>query len=188
MIDGLKRTKLINSKYSYLFIIILILFSCENNLEEIKKITEIPGSPEERTRDLELIYSDSGQVKVLLKAPLAESYYKPTHIIKFEEGVKIEFFNPNGSVKTILTSNYAELIQDEGNMIVKDSVIMKNVNKKQILETEELIWNQATQAVNSSKPVTVITKDGRFYGDGIKTTSDFSEYQFIKPRGTLNLN
>jgi hypothetical protein len=65
---------------------------------------------------------------------------------------------------------------------------MKNINNKQILETEELIWNQATQAVNSSKPVTVITKDGRFYGDGIKTTSDFSEYQFIKPRGTLNLN
>jgi hypothetical protein len=48
--------------------------------------------------------------------------------------------------------------------------------------------NQNSQAINSSKLVVVKTKDGRFYGDGIKTTSYFSENQFIKPRGTINLN
>lgn len=187
MIVGLKKIKLIKSPFIISFIISILFFSCENNLEEIKKVTEIPGAPEERTRDLELIYSDSGQVKVLLNATLAESYYKPTHIIKFMEGVKVRFFNPDGSVKTVLTAKYGEIIQNEGRMIARDSVIMKNLNKAQQMETEELNWNQSTQEIHSSKSVVVKTKDARFYGDGIVTTSDFSEYQFIKPRGTLNL-
>ena len=127
-------------------------------------------------------------MKVLLNASLAESYYKPSHIIKFKEGVKLNFFNPDGSIKTILTAKYGEIIQNEGNMILRDSVVMKSLGKNQQLETEELILNQNSQAINSSKLVVVKTKDGRFYGDGIKTTSDFIEYQFIKPRGTINLN
>ena len=187
MIVGLKRIKLSKLIRIYFFIFSLFIFSCENDLEEIKKVSEIPGAPEERTRDLELIYSDSGQVKILLKAPLAESFYKPVHTIKFKEGVNVQFFNPDGSVKTILTAKYGEIVQNEGKMIASDSVVMKNVNKRQQMETEELIWNQGTQAINSSKQVIVKTKDGCFYGDGILTTSDFSEYQFIKPRGTLNL-
>lgn len=189
MIVGSKRIKLNNISRIYFFVFSIMFFSsCENDLEEIKKVTEVPGAPEERTRDLELIYSDSGQVKVLLNASLAESYYKPSHIIKFKEGVKLRFFNPDGSIKTILTAKYGEIIQSDGNMILRDSVVMKNVNKQRQLETEELILNQTSQAINSTKLVVVKTKDGRFFGDGIKTTSDFSEYQFIKPRGTLNLN
>ncbi len=188
MIVGSKRIKL-SKRFKILVVLFsVLLFSCENDLKEIKKVSEIPGAPEERTRDLELIYSDSGQVKVLLNASLAESYYKPSHIIKFKEGVKLNFFNPDGSIKTILTAKYGEIIQNEGNMILRDSVVMKSLGKNQQLETEELILNQNSQAINSSKLVVVKTKDGRFYGDGIKTTSDFIEYQFIKPRGTINLN
>lgn len=187
MIVGLKRIKLTNPTFIFLLLFSFVFNACENDLEEIKKVSEIPGAPEERTRDLELIYSDSGQVKILLNANLAESFYKPTHILKFMEGVKIRFFNPDGTVKTVLTAKYGEIIQNEGRMIARDSVVMKNFNKSQQMETEELIWNQTTQEINSSKSVVVKTKDGRFYGDGIITTSDFSEYQFIKPRGTLNL-
>jgi len=187
MIVGLKRIKLTNLTFIFLLLFSFVFISCENDLEEIKKVSEIPGAPEERTRDLELIYSDSGQVKVLLNATLAESYYKPTHMIKFSEGVKVRFFNPDGSIKTVLTAKYGEIIQNEGRMIARDSVIMRNLNKVQQMETEELIWNQTTQEIQSSRSVVVKTKDGRFYGDGIITTSDFSEYQFIKPRGTLNL-
>lgn len=187
MIDGLEKIKLINSKIVYLFLFSFTLFACENDLEEIKKVSDIPGAPEERTKNLELVYSDSGQTKIYLNAALAESYYKPIHTIKFKDGVKVRFFNPDGSVKTILTAKYGEIIQNEGQMIARDSVVMLNLNRNQQLETEELIWNQSTQAVNSNKPVLVKTKDGKFYGDGIITTSDFTRYEFIKPRGTINL-
>lgn len=187
MIDGLKKIKLSKILVFFYSLILILFFSCENDLEEIKKVSEIPGSPEERTRDLELIYSDSGLLKIRLNAPLAESFYKPTHTIKFKEGVKVHFFNPDGSVKTVLTASYGEIYQNEGKMLARDSVIMKNFNRAQQMETDELIWNQTTQEVTSSKKVVVKTKGACFYGDGIITTSDFSEYQFIKPRGTLNL-
>lgn len=187
MIDGLEKIKLIKFKLSLLTLVFFSLLACENDLEEIKKVSEIPGAPEERTKNLELIYSDSGQAKIYLNAKLAESYYKPVHTIKFKDGVKVRFFNPDGTVKTILTAKYGEIIQNEGKMIARDSVVMQNVNKRQQMETEELIWNQSTQAITSEKLVVVKTQDGRFYGDGIVTTSDFTKYEFINPRGTINL-
>jgi LPS export ABC transporter protein LptC len=188
MIVGLEKIKLISSIYRLLFFIFLFcITSCENTLEEIKKVSDVPGAPEERTTNLELIYSDSGQAKIYLNAALAESYYKPVHTIKFKDGVKVRFYNPDGTIKTILTAKYGEIIQNEGKMIARDSVVMSNLNQNQQLLTEELIWTQQTQAINSSKFVTVKTKGGLFYGDGIITTADFNQYEFIKPRGTLNL-
>lgn len=187
MIDGLEKIRLIKVQFFFYILVSFLMFSCENDLEEIKKVAEIPGAPEERTKNLELIYSDSGQAKIYLTASLAESYYKPIYTIKFKDGVKVRFFNPDGTIKTILTAKYGEILQNEGKMIARDSVIMQNVNKRQQMETEELIWNQSTQAITSNKQVLVKTQDGRFYGDGIVTTSDFTKYEFIKPRGTINL-
>ena len=189
MIVGLEKIKL-NRAFSILLLVFVfsVIFSCENDFEDIKRVTETPGTPEERTQNLELIYSDSGVTKIFLKAKLAESYYSPVHKIVFKDGVNVRFYNPDGTVKTILTSKYGEILQDDGNMIARDSVCMKNVNKNQKLETEELVWNQKTQEVKSSKAVIVKTKGGVFFGDGIKTTSDFSQYEFVKPRGTIGLN
>lgn len=187
MIDGLEKIRSIRF-LSFLYFLVAFLFvSCENDLEEIKKVAEILGAPEERSKNLELIYSDSGQAKIYLTASLAESYYKPVYTIKFKDGVKVRFFNPDGTIKTILTAKYGEILQNEGKMIARDSVVMQNLNKRQQMETEELIWNQSSQAITSEKLVVVKTKDGRFYGDGIVTTSDFTRYEFLKPRGTINL-
>ena len=170
-------------------VICVITISCENDLNTIKKVSYKPTDPDERTVNVHMIQTDSGFAKIELKSKLSETYHKPTMRIKFREGIEITLYNQAGKVESILTSSYGEIFQDTGEMIFKDSVRLINLAQNQSLETEELHWNQNTQAVFTDKNVIVRSDDGSlFYGDGIKTSLDFKEYVFIKPKGKFKLN
>lgn len=164
-----------------------ILFSCVNDLNDVKKITYDPKSPSEVTEDLEVFYTDSGYPKVRLYAKLAESYVVPKQVTKFRKGLKVEFFNELGEVVSVLTSQYGEIQTDEGMMFVRDSVELFNIEKQQRLKTEELIWNQNDSLIYSNKSVVVTSPTGILYGKGIRTTQDFESYTFIEPKGKFKV-
>ena len=169
--------------------IFMFITSCENDINAIKKVSYKPTDPDERTSNVHMIQTDSGFAKIELRAKLSETYHKPTMRIKFKEGIEITLYNQFGKVESILTSLYGEIFQETGEMIFKDSVRLRNIQQSQSLETEELHWNQNTQAVFTDKNVIVRSGDGGlFYGDGIKTSLDFKQYEFIKPKGKFNIN
>ncbi len=166
-----------------------IFISCENDLSTIKKVSFKPTDPDERTSNVHMIQTDSGFAKIELKAKLSETYYKPKTRIKFRKGIEITLYNQAGKVESVLSSMYGEIIQETGQMKFKDSVRLRNIKENQILETEELHWNQNTQAVFTDKSVIVKSSDGSlFYGDGIKTSLDFKQYEFIKPKGKFKID
>jgi len=195
MKDGSKKIRLTNllMKTTCFFfsfsLFAILLVSCENDLNTIKKISYKPTDPDERTTGIHLIQTDSGFAKIALRAKLSETYHKPTTRIKFREGIEITLFTKKGKIQSILTALYGEIFQETGEMLFKDSVCLKNMQEKQILQTEELHWNQNTEAIFTPKKVIIRSKDGTiFYGDGIKTSLDFKTYEFIKPRGKIKLN
>lgn len=174
----------------YIFSLLSLLFiSCENDLNTIKKVSFKPTDPDERTTNIHLIQTDSGFAKIALRAKLSETYHKPKTRIKFREGIEIILYTKLGKVQSRLTALYGEIYQETGEMIFRDSVTLKNIAEKQTLLTEELHWNQNTQAVFTPKNVIVRSEDGSlFYGDGIKTSLDFKQYEFIRPKGKFKLN
>ena len=172
--------------YGFFSLTLFTIVGCENDFETIRKITFKPNDPNERTRDLELVYTDSGYAQIQLRATLAETYYTPEKITKFKEGINVDFFTKKGIVSSTLSAYYGELLQNN-QTVVRDSVKLCNINQQQCLYTQELHWNQETQAMYTDKLVRVVAKDGVFYGDGIRTTQDFKKYEFIRPRGTINL-
>ena len=156
-------------------------------MDDVKKITYDPKDPNEVTKDLEVFFTDSGYPKIRLYAKLAETYSTPKEITKFKRGLKVEFFNIDGSLASTLTAQYGEIQTAEGKMIVRDSVELYNHVKLQRLKTEELIWNQKDSVIYTDKSVVVTEPKGILYGQGIRTKQDFSEYVFIKPTGRINV-
>lgn len=164
-----------------------ILFSCVNDLDTIKKVSYKPTDPDERTRDLHVIYNDSGYAKIEVNAKLAETFTKPEPLIKFKDGIEVKFYGNNGEVVSVLTALYGEIRQGKGLIMVRDSVQLVNEAKKQRLETEELFWNQKDSTIFTEKSVIVRTPDALFFGDGIRTKQDFSKYEFLRPKGKIAL-
>lgn len=161
--------------------------SCVNDLESIRKVTFHPDDPDEKTTDLYLTYTDSGYAKIRLYAKLAESFSKPQKMVKFKDGVKVEFYDDEGLLASILTAKYGEINEEVGMMLVRDSVRLYNTRKKQTMETEALYWKRSDSTIYTDKLVTIRTPRSLFFGKGVKTKQDFSWYEFLQPQGRLDI-
>ncbi|MBI2257280.1 MAG: LPS export ABC transporter periplasmic protein LptC [Flavobacteriia bacterium] len=164
-----------------------LLLSCSNDLQELKKINFSPNDPNERSKNLHIVYTDSGYAKVEIFAKIAETFSKPEQIVKLKDSVEVKFFNEEGEVISILTSLYGEVLEKKGLITVRDSVILRNLEKKQQLESEELHWNQKDSIIFTDKQVVVRTDEALFFGKGLRTRQDFSTYEFIKPEGKIKI-
>lgn len=160
-----------------------ILFSCVNDMDTIDKVTFDEKAPEEVTSNLVVVYTDSGYAKVKIYAALAESFSKPEQVTKLKDGLRVDFFSDGGVVVSSLTALYGEINHKTGLMFVRDSVILKNYGKNQILETEELFYNQRDSSIYTDRNV-ILRRNGKVgTGTGIRTTQSFDYYKVTKPEG-----
>lgn len=169
---------------------ILFLYSCVNDIDTIQKVSQDPNAPDEATKDLVILYNDSGYAQVKLYAKIAERFHKPKNVTKFKDGVKVEFYEDEGIITSSLTALYGEIDHESGKIFVRDSVILRNYNKKQYLETEELYWNQMDSTITTDKYVLVKTKEDGVIGQGqgITASQNFDSYTILKPVGKLDIN
>ncbi len=164
------------------------LSSCVNDLESIQKVTFDPKAPDEVTKNLHVFYTDSGYARVEIFATLAETFSKPASITKLSDGIKVNFFSGDGEIVSTLTALYGEINFDTGQLFVQDSVQLVNHAKQQRLNTERLNWNQRDSSIYTENNVVVRSPKGIVYGDGIRTKQDFSFYEFLKPRGRIDMS
>lgn len=169
---------------------ILFLSSCVNDIDKVQSVSQDPNSPDEATKDLVIIYSDSGYAQIKLYAAIAESYHQPEDVTKFKDGIKVDFYENQKEITSTLTALYGEINHQTGEVFVRDSVILKNFEKKQYLETEELFWNQKDSTIYTDKYVLVKTKEDGVIGQGqgIKASQTFDHYTILKPVGKLELS
>jgi LPS export ABC transporter protein LptC len=171
-----------------------ILFSCVNDLDTIQRVTYDPNAPDEITENLEVYYSDSGYARVKIYAKIAETERAPDHITKFKDYIKIEFYSTKGEIVSELEANYGEINFDTGLMVVRDSVVMRNLKKRRYMETEELFYNQKDSTVYTDKYVIIKREDKSVIGKGhgIRTSHFFDAGQvagdILDPIGKLDFS
>lgn len=171
-----------------------ILFSCENDLDTIQRVTFDPKAPDNVSENLEVYHSDSGYARVKIFAKIAENYDAPEHVTKFKDYIKVQFYSDKGVVISELEAKYGEINHETNLMVVRDSVILRNLEKGRYLETEELFYNQNDSIVYTDKFVIIKREDksvvGR--GNGIRTSHLFNSGQvaghILKPIGKLDFS
>lgn len=165
-----------------------IFYSCVNDLEKVKKITTHPDNPDETSERLHVIYTDSGFAQIEIFATIAETYSHPKPVTKFKDGLKVNFYNEDGDIQSVLTSMFGEIDNESGNIIVRDSVELVNIEEKKTLKTEVLYWNKEGDSIFTNKPVVITSPDMILSGVGAWTTPAFDTAQFYKPTAKIYLN
>ena len=171
-----------------LLILVGIFFSCTNDLDKVRRVTTHPDNPDETSELLHIIYTDSGQAQIEIYATIAETYSSPTRITKFKDGLRVNFYNEEGKVGSILTSKYGQIDEESGNITVRDSVRLENVEDKRVMETEVLYWDKGGDSIYTDKKVTITSKDMILTGIGAWTTPEFDTAQFYRPTAKIFLN
>ncbi len=171
-----------------IYLIFFIFFCSSCNSDELNNLENIILKDEvgiERATGVELIYSDSAFVRVIINAPVLLRYIdkqKPKNI--FPEGVDADFFNEDQIQTSKLKAKYAEQFMKEQKVFLRDSVCIWN-NKNELLETEELIWDQTSKQISSSKFVRITTPTQIIEGYGFKSNLDFSVWEIYEVSGLI---
>ncbi|MNK09805.1 Lipopolysaccharide export system protein LptC [compost metagenome] len=169
------------------FASLMLFCSCVNDLDEIKQITFKSTDPEQKTEELYILQTEAGFPQFKLYAPLAEAYSKPEEITKFREGIKVDFYDSNGGLESVLTGLYGEINETKGTMRVLDSVQLYNPARQQTMYTEALYWDQKDSLIFTDKMVMIKSPTELIYGKGIRAKQDFSYYEFLEPQGRISI-
>lgn len=170
-------------------LMLVVLWACENDPADVAALQERLNTQVETVKEVEILYSDSAEVRVRITGPTMLSYLDRTEPRQeFIDGMKVDFFGPEGhAITSTLVSNYAIRMEREGRVIARDSVVWSSVNGEK-LETEELIWEENRQQVFTQKFARITTPRQIIYGHGFRANQDFSNARILQVEGIVNID
>lgn len=167
--------------------IILLSLSCRNKIEDVQALNYRDTFPLESARDVEMIYSDSAEIKALMRSPLANRYGGEDPYLIMPEGIVVYFYDSAMQVKTKMSAGYA--IKHEKSALMEarhDVVVINSLGEK--LNTEHLVWDQSRRIIFSDVFVKITRKDEVVYGQGLEADESFDKWVIKKPKGTFYIN
>ncbi len=179
---------MIRDGFRLLLPVLLLLSACRNNMQEIEALSDKGFGREERAKDVTIIYSSGGRVEAQLHAAefVRMEKARPPYT-DAQGGVRILIYDSAGAPKTTVDARYARWYETKGNVLLRDSVRVKN-EKGEELQTEELIWSQAEKKFFTEKPVQINTRTQTLSGKGLEADQSFSNYRIVELRGAVRVN
>ncbi len=166
----------------------ILFYGCENDIEKIKAFSSPEDLPILEARNFETIFTDSGQVRYLLKTPKLlrfENEGKTVH--EFPEGIEITQFNAKGKTVSSLKADYAKQFIKEQKWEAKNNVVVTN-EQGDTLKTEHLIWEEKTEKIHTEEFVKIIRKDEVYTGIGLTADESMENWRILDLKGTLDIS
>ena len=171
--------------FLYAVVIATFISSCENDLAVVNKITSKQEAAIEKGKGIEVIYSNNAIIKAVMKAPFMNHVEGTDAYTELPSGLIMLFYNDSLNVNSRLTAGYGIRKDNSKQMVVRDNVEVVNL-KGEKLNTEELIWDEKTQRIFSTKFVKITRKDEILYGQGFESNADITNYKIKKLSGIIH--
>lgn len=164
------------------------LSACENDVRVVNTISKKDTLPVESAKEIEVIFSDSGRVQILLTGPVYRRFEAPEPYMEFPKGFKVSFFDEHMNVKSQLSAGYGINFERKQMMEARNNVVFLNNEKGERLNTEHLVWDERRKLVFSDQFVKITTKDKVLFGEGLESDEKFENWLIRKPTGTFYLD
>ena len=161
--------------------------SCENDVKQIKDLTEKKVMKEEAI-NIEAYMSQDGKMKAKLTAPLMLRVAADTLYIEFPNTLHVDFYDDSSVIETRLDSRYGKYFENLGKVYLRDSVTVITA-KGDTLRSPDLWWDQNTKLFYTDK-YAVYHGIGKVIhgGKGLVATQDLNSVIFNDPTGTIQTN
>ena len=132
-------------------------------------------------------YTDSGFLRARVFSPLVTAIKQPSNpFMEMTKGLKVDFYDIRGDIQSYMTAEYAISYPDKKYIVVKRDVEILNV-KGEVLNTEELRWDQDSGKIYTDQFVRITTPDQIITGTGLISDQSFSDWEILNVSGTLNV-
>ena len=164
----------------------LFLFGCENSQRALNEWKEKKEMVEE-AKNIQSYFSQGGQLRSRLTAPLMLRYSRDTSYVEFPKTLRMIFFDSLGKEQSRLDAHYGKYMESLNKAYLRDSVVVANATGD-TLWTPDLWWDQNTQRFYTDKKVRIYRKGDRIYGGlGLEAKQDLSDILIRQPTGVVNV-
>jgi LPS export ABC transporter protein LptC len=170
-----------------IWMVLLATVSCGNDFEKIKIMSEPNSLPVEKGKNIDITYTDMGQLTARITAPeILRFSNEIKNYTEMPAGIKVVFYNAQQQPESSLRAGYAIRYDREKRMLARDNVVLVN-QKGDTLRTEELNWDEASQKIHSDKFIRITTQDEIIMGTGFESNPEFTQYRINQISGTISL-
>jgi LPS export ABC transporter protein LptC len=164
-----------------------MLFSCEPDLQTIESLTRDENQPTETAANLRIVYSSNGLVQMIMEAPVMKRFAGEQPYMELPEGFVMIFYDSLMNENSRISAKYA--IQHEHTHLIdaRNDVVVQNMAKNEMLNTEQLIWDRMQEKIYTEKFVKITTPEEVLYGDGFESDQQFNFWVIKNPKGTFYL-
>jgi LPS export ABC transporter protein LptC len=164
-----------------------LIASCENDIKVINTIGNKDYLPVESAKDVETVYSDSGYVRMIVKAPQLDKYEGEKPYVEMPKGIQVFFYDTLNQVVSKLSANYAINYEKDNLVEAKNNVVVVNEKQEQ-LNTEHLVWDQRKGTIYSDKFVKINTGKEILWGEGLTSDDRLDKWKILKVKGSFTIN
>jgi LPS export ABC transporter protein LptC len=172
-----------------IFTCLLLLSACANDLKDVMAIPSNKLSPTQTGDSITMLYTDSAQLKIMLKANRLLMFDKNVSepFTVMPKGVFVTFFDEEEKITSTLKANYGIRYEHSKRMEVKYDVEVVNKEGKK-MNTEHLIWDEQRKLIYTKADIKITTATEIIMGKGFTSNQDFTKYEIEEITGTLRIN
>lgn len=188
------RLKVLSTKVlgTFLFITLAaVVVSCSSNSIESMEQFADDGvyKPISTSKNVKVVLSDSGDVKIIMRAPLVERFSieaeDPYDLLS--EGMHVDFLDSLGNVEANVTCEHAVHYPKKNILVLTKNVQVFNIEGDK-LNSEYLVWNSKTEKITSNDFVKITTGEEILYGNGFEADQDFTNYHISDLKGVISID
>ena len=162
---------------------IIFFISCKNDIETVKRITNIETYPTVEIEDFTFLRSDSGQITAKVKSPMVKEYSANEDPYReFPKGLEATFLDQEQNITTKVTANYVIQKMDEEKWIARYDVEVIDRDGR-IINTEYMVFDQKKGKFYSDQFTKFTEKDGIIYGKGFESDMNLTNARILEPTG-----
>ncbi len=162
--------------------------SCENDIDEVNRVTTHVELPVQTIIQSKITYTDSTRVEFTVEAGKIDRHpSEEDPRDEFSNGVEVITYSKSGAFESQINAENATNYLNRKIMIARDSVVLKNFEGK-TLKTELLTWDDEAKRIYTDEFVEIITPNEILFGDGLEAKSDFSEYEIQNIKGRIKVD
>ena len=165
-----------------------ILFSCKNNFKDIQQIGVLQNGPVGEAKNINLKYTDSGQIKANLLSPKMLDYSNRAFAFsEFPDGIHLNLFDDENHKSTVL-ADYAISYSETDLIDLQGNVVMITYTNDTLF-ADQMFYDQKHERLFTNFPVRFSFSSGNSgKGNIFDSDTKFENYEILEGSGSANVD
>ena len=167
----------------------VMLISCENSMEKVKQFIDYDTISGLMAYDVVIERSDSGHMTAKLVAPVMRSVDdQDSSMLEFPKGFVAFMYEGDTAPTARISGDYGVNYERKELVMARHNVVVENIETQEVLETEQLFWDQKLKKIYTGSMVKISSPDKVIFGDSLTANESVTRREIFGIRATIELD